>query len=62
VAAASSDEVVVLAKVGSTYRELATGAEVQVIAVQGIRRVLSSGRTVLCYELLNAARFERLGA
>lgn len=60
VAAASSDEVVVLAKVGSRYRELATEAEVHVTAVQGANRVLSSGRTLACYELLNATRFERL--
>jgi len=58
----SSEAVVVLANIGTTYRELATGTQVQVTALQGASRVLSSGRTVPCYELMNAARFERLGA
>ncbi|UQN10729.1 hypothetical protein [Deinococcus sp. QL22] len=57
----SSDDVVVLAKVGSVYRDLSTGAEVEVKAVQGANRLLNTGHTIPCYQLVNAARFERVG-
>ncbi|UQN10110.1 hypothetical protein [Deinococcus sp. QL22] len=39
-AQASSDEVVVLAKVRTVYRDLSTGAEAEVTAVQGASHVL----------------------
>jgi hypothetical protein len=57
----ASDDVVVLAKVGSVYRDLSTGAEVEVKAVQGANRLLNTGHTIPCYQLVNAARFERVG-
>jgi hypothetical protein len=56
----SSEAVVVLAKVGSVYRDLSTGAEVEVKAVQGANRLLNTGHTIPCYQLVNAARFERV--
>jgi hypothetical protein len=58
----SSNDVVVLAKVGTTYRELATGVVVEVKAVQGANRLLDNGHTIPCYQLVNATRFERLSA